>query len=112
MYGGKAVEQGSSQDLFKRPEHPYTWGLLTSVPRMDRLRTDRLIAIQGSPPSLINIPSGCAFHPRCPYAGRTEGRSATEVPALTESTRHHLVACHLDAETRRAIWTDEIAPKL
>ena len=112
MYGGKAVEQGSSQDLFKHPEHPYTWGLLTSVPRMDRLRTDRLIAIQGSPPSLINIPPGCAFHPRCPYAIRTEGRSATAVPALAETTRHHLVACHLDAEVRRAIWTDEIAPKL
>jgi peptide/nickel transport system ATP-binding protein len=112
MYGGKAVEQGSSQELFRRPEHPYTWGLLSSVPRMDRLRTDRLIPIQGSPPSLINVPSGCSFHPRCPYAARTEGRSYTEVPVLTETTRNHLVACHLDAEERRAIWTDEIAPKL
>ena len=112
MYGGKAVEQGSSEELFRRPEHPYTWGLLSSVPRMDRLRTDRLIPIQGSPPSLINVPSGCSFHPRCPYASRTQGRSFTEVPVLTETTRNHLVACHLDSEERRAIWTDEIAPKL
>ena len=112
MYGGKAVEQGSSEDLFLRPEHPYTWGLLSSVPRMDRLRTERLIPIQGNPPSLINVPSGCAFHPRCPYAERTEGRSTTVVPVLGETTRNHLVACHLDAAQRRAIWTDEIAPRL
>jgi peptide/nickel transport system ATP-binding protein len=112
MYGGKAVEQGSSEDLFLRPEHPYTWGLLSSVPRMDRLRTDRLVPIQGSPPSLINLPSGCSFHPRCPYADRTEGLSVSQLPALTETTRTHLVACHLDAAQRRAIWTEEIAPKL
>jgi len=112
MYAGKAVEQASSEELFRRPEHPYTWGLLSSVPRMDRLRTDRLIPIQGSPPSLINVPPGCAFHPRCPYADRTGGRSLTEVPILSETTRDHLVACHLDAPQRRAIWTDEIAPTL
>ena len=112
MYGGKAVEQGSSTDVFRRPEHPYTWGLLASVPRMDRVRTERLVPIQGSPPSLINLPSGCAFHPRCPYADLTGGRDRTEVPALTETARNHLVACHLDAARRREIWADEIAPKL
>jgi peptide/nickel transport system ATP-binding protein len=112
MYAGKAVERGSSQEVFRRPEHPYTWGLLSSVPRMDRLRSERLVPIQGSPPSLINRPSGCAFHPRCPSAERTEGRSHAEVPALTETARGHLVACHLDPEQRRAIWTDEIAPRL
>jgi peptide/nickel transport system ATP-binding protein len=112
MYAGRAVEQGSSEDLFRHPEHPYTWGLLSSVPRMDRVRTDRLVPIQGSPPSLINVPSGCAFHPRCPYADATEGRSQRDVPVLTETTRHHLVACHLDAARRRTIWADEIAPRL
>ena len=112
MYAGRAVEQGSSDDLFRRPEHPYTWGLLSSVPRMDRDRTERLVPIPGSPPSLINVPSGCAFHPRCPYAELTEGRSLREVPELAETARNHLAACHLDADRRRALWTDEIAPRL
>jgi peptide/nickel transport system ATP-binding protein len=112
MYAGRAVEQGTSEDLFQRPEHPYTWGLLGSVPRMDRVRSERLQPIQGSPPSLINVPAGCAFHPRCPYADLTEGRARTDVPALSESTRNHLVACHLAPARRRAIWADEIAPKL
>ena len=112
MYGGKAVEHGSSADVFLRPEHPYTWGLLASVPRMDRVRTERLLPIQGSPPSLINVPPGCAFHPRCPYADLTDGLSRTEVPLLQETARHHLVACHLDAARRREIWADEIAPRL
>ena len=112
MYAGKAVEQGSSQDVFRAPEHPYTWGLLASVPRMDRVRTERLLPIQGSPPSLINVPPGCAFHPRCPYAGLTGGKDRSEVPALAETTRHHLVACHLDAPRRREIWASEIAPRL
>jgi len=112
MYAGKAVEQGSADDLFLRPEHPYTWGLLSSVPRIDRSTSDRLVPIQGSPPSLINVPSGCSFHPRCPYAERTEGKSISQVPPLVESTRTHLVACHLDTAQRRAIWADEIAPRL
>jgi peptide/nickel transport system ATP-binding protein len=113
MYAGRAVEQGTSEDVFRRPEHPYTWGLLSSVPRMDRDRTERLVPIQGSPPSLINVPSGCAFHPRCPYADRTQGRSRRDAPALTETAhRHHRVACHLEPALRRELWTDEIAPRL
>jgi peptide/nickel transport system ATP-binding protein len=112
MYAGRAVEQGSGEDVFRRPQHPYTWGLLSSMPRMDRVRTERLVPIHGSPPSLINVPSGCAFHPRCPYADLTEGRSASEVPSLTETSSDHLVACHLDADRRRALWTDDIAPRL
>jgi peptide/nickel transport system ATP-binding protein len=112
MYAGKAVEQGSSEDVFGRPEHPYTWGLLASVPRMDRERTERLVPIAGSPPSLINVPPGCAFHPRCRFANLTGGLDRTLVPPLQETARHHLVACHLDAERRRQIWADEIAPRL
>src|SRR5436309_978531 len=65
MYGGKCVEYGSAQTIFRRPEHPYAWGLLSSVPRVDRDVRDRLVPIKGSPPSLINLPSGCSFHPRC-----------------------------------------------
>ncbi len=80
MYGGKAVEYGSSDAMFRSPEHPYTWGLLSSVPRMDRARQERLVPIKGSPPSLINVPSGCAFHPRCPFEPRTEGLGRTSGP--------------------------------
>jgi peptide/nickel transport system ATP-binding protein len=112
MYAGRAVEQGSCEDLFYRPEHPYTWGLLSSMPRLDRDRQDRLVPIKGSPPSLINVPSGCAFHPRCPYAERTEGRSVTEVPALTRAGGGHLVACHLGHEQRREIFAQEVAARL
>ncbi|HXZ71061.1 MAG TPA: ABC transporter ATP-binding protein, partial [Streptosporangiaceae bacterium] len=81
MYAGKSVEQGSSDDIFRNPEHPYTWGLLSSMPRLDRERQDRLVPIKGTPPSLIHVPAGCAFHPRCPYAKLTNGASQTVVPA-------------------------------
>ena len=67
MYAGRCVEYGPSERVFHQPRHPYTWGLLGSMPRIDRERTDRLIPVKGTPPSLINVPSGCAFHPRCPY---------------------------------------------
>ncbi len=73
MYGGRAVEYGTARDVFAQPQHPYTWGLLGSMPRIDRERSDRLLPIPGSPPSLINVPSGCAFHPRCAYEERTDG---------------------------------------
>ncbi|WP_055587597.1 ABC transporter ATP-binding protein [Peterkaempfera griseoplana] len=112
MYGGKCIEKGSSAELFTRPEHPYTWGLLGSMPRIDRDLQDRLIPVKGSPPSLINLPSGCAFNPRCPYADRTGGRSTAEVPELVEVTPGHLAACHLPAETRQRIFAEEIAPLL
>ena len=69
MYGGKCIEYGSAVDLFRHPEHPYTWGLLGSMPRVDREVRERLIPIPGTPPSLINLPDGCSFHPRCACAG-------------------------------------------
>jgi peptide/nickel transport system ATP-binding protein len=103
MYGGKAVEHGSAGDIFGRPGHPYTWGLLDSMPRLDEARTERLRPIKGTPPSLINVPSGCAFHPRCAYAERTGGRSEDTVPLLREIEPGHLVACHLTAEQRLEI---------
>jgi peptide/nickel transport system ATP-binding protein len=112
MYGGKAVEYGSSKDVFRAPEHPYTWGLLSSVPRMDRERQERLIPIKGSPPSLINVPRGCAFHPRCPYEPRTEGLGRTVVPELEHTSNGHFVRCHLDPDERRRIFTEEVAPRL
>ncbi|GAA0919631.1 ABC transporter ATP-binding protein [Nonomuraea longicatena] len=112
MYGGRCIEYGTADDIFYRPEHPYTWGLLGSMPRLDRAPTERLMPIKGSPPSLINVPSGCAFHPRCPYAGRTEGRSSTETPALAETEGGHLVRCHMGRGERRNLWDNEIKPML
>jgi peptide/nickel transport system ATP-binding protein len=112
MYGGRCIEYGSVQEVFHHPEHPYTWGLLGSMPRLDRPPTERLMPIKGTPPSLINMPSGCAFSPRCAYAELTEGKATTERPELVETTPGHSVACHMAAGRRRQIWTDEIAPHL
>ncbi|GAA4933669.1 ABC transporter ATP-binding protein [Actinoplanes utahensis] len=112
MYGGKAIEQGPAQTIFEAPEHPYTWGLLGSMPRMDRPVADRLMPIPGSPPSLINLPSGCAFHPRCAYEPQTGGLGTTMVPELTEAGGGHRVRCHLPSTERRRIWAEEIKPKL
>ncbi|WP_371778851.1 ABC transporter ATP-binding protein [Streptosporangium subroseum] len=112
MYGGKCIEYGSAEDIFYRPEHPYTWGLLGSMPRLDREPTERLLPIKGTPPSLINVPSGCAFHPRCTFTDRTEGRSISEVPELAETEGGHLVRCHMSREERRSIWDNEIKPMM
>ena len=112
MYAGRAIEQGSAQDVFYRPQHPYTWGLLQSLPRWDRERTDRLLPIPGNPPSLINVPSGCPFHPRCAYADRNHGRSETERPQYQRAGGEHVVACHLAPEERQSIWENDIKPTL
>jgi peptide/nickel transport system ATP-binding protein len=106
MYAGRMAEYGSSEDIFLRPGHPYTWGLLGSMPRLDRTRMDRLLSIRGTPPSLINVPEGCPFHPRCDYATRTNGRSEKEVPALRQVGPGHLVACHLSTDEQRRIWAE------
>jgi len=112
MYAGRAIEYGTAEDIFDRPQHPYTWGLLGSMPRIDRERTERLLPIKGSPPSLINVPSGCAFHPRCAFAGLNGGASETERPELLEIGAGHKVACHLSPRQRHEIWDTEIKPKL
>jgi peptide/nickel transport system ATP-binding protein len=112
MYAGRCVERGTAEDLFARPRHPYTWGLLGSMPRLDRARTERLVPVKGSPPSLITLPPGCAFHPRCPYAERAGEAARSEVPELREVGPGHLAACHLDAAERDRLWADEIAPAL
>ncbi len=113
MYAGRAAEYAPVNDIFYRPEHPYTFGLLGSVTRMDRARQERLNPIKGSPPSLINVPSGCAFHPRCPYEPLTDGLGSTIRPELLPTgLDRHLVACHLPAEERRRIFTEEVSPNL
>ncbi|MGW7823294.1 ABC transporter ATP-binding protein [Streptomyces puniciscabiei] len=113
MYGGRCVERGPADKVFEAPRHPYTWGLLGSMPRLDREDTDRLIPVKGSPPSLINVPSGCAFNPRCPYADIPKDNVTRTVrPELTEVGSGHWAACHMTQEQRERIWTEEIAPKL
>jgi peptide/nickel transport system ATP-binding protein len=102
MYAGRVAEYGSAEDIFDRPGHPYTLGLLGSMLRLDQERTRRLIPITGTPPSLINVPGGCPFHPRCRFAELTGGRSTAEVPRLREVEPGHLVACHLTAGQRKA----------
>ena len=109
MYAGRAVERGSKHDLFYDPQHPYTWGLLGSIPRLDRPKPERLTAIQGTPPSLINLPEGCSFGPRCPQRFDRCG----EVRALEDRLRNgHLDACFLEPETKRSRREATIHPEL
>jgi peptide/nickel transport system ATP-binding protein len=113
MYGGQCVEKGMVNDIFYGPEMPYTWGLLASMPRMDRTRQERLVPIKGSPPSLIQVPKGCVFNPRCRFQDRVEGdRCITEHPELLETMPGHRVRCHIDGDQRRAIFAGEIRPTL
>ena len=108
MYSGRVAEYGAAEDIFSRAGHPYTWGLLSSMPRIDEARAERLIPIKGTPPSLINVPSGCPFHPRCDYAAMTNGRSVTEIPILHEVDPGHVVACHLTVAQRDKLRAERI----
>jgi peptide/nickel transport system ATP-binding protein/oligopeptide transport system ATP-binding protein len=99
MYAGRVVEHGATRDVFYDPQMPYTWGLLGSIPRLDRPRPERLYSIKGSPPSLITLPQGCKFRPRCPYAFE----KCSEEPRLEQrvETSGHLDRCWLDVEFKR-----------
>ncbi len=99
MYAGKIVESANVRELYANPLMPYTHGLLSSVPRMDRPHGTRLSAIAGQPPSLIALPAGCAFAPRCSFTDRVTGgpaRCATAMPELVEHTPNHFARCHLE----------------
>ena len=96
MYAGRVVETGGVDDIFHNPSHPYTLGLLASLPRADT-QLERLEPIPGQPPSLINLPSGCAFHPRCTLGAGRE-RCRTEVPELKDLGDGRASACHFAEE--------------
>jgi len=103
MYSGRIIEKAAAQTIFSAPEHPYTWGLLKSIPRLDVPRDEELVPVSGRPPSLIQRPSGCHFHPRCPYVREAHKRVDPEL-APAEGDPQHLVRCLLPAETRRRLW--------
>ena len=105
MYAGKIVETGDRNDIYYTSHHPYTWGLLRSIPRLDAPVDERLVPIKGLPPSLIHVPSGCAFHPRCPYVMDV---CKTDVPPLIPTDGHHASACHLPLADKQRIFTEEV----
>ena len=103
MYAGRIVEHGDTDTIFYGPEHPYTWGLLRSIPLLTMPVGTELVPISGRPPSLINRPPGCAFHLRCPYV-RDAHRRIDPRLSSTGGGKDHQVACLLPADVRRALW--------
>ncbi len=99
MYAGKIVETATARKLYADPRHPYTVGLLRSVPRLDQVRKDKLEPIEGVPPDLINMPKGCSFYPRCAY--RID-KCREEVPPLLQVDTNHYAACWVDVRERRS----------
>jgi peptide/nickel transport system ATP-binding protein len=97
MYAGRVVEEAEKSSLFRRPQHPYTWGLLESVPRVDRPRLRRLVAIPGAPPSPLSPPEGCRFAPRCPHRFDL---CSTRPDLLERAEPGHSDACHLEVAAR------------
>jgi peptide/nickel transport system ATP-binding protein len=105
MYAGRIVEKAAAAPIFSRPQHPYTWGLLRSIPTLEHPREQPLAPIPGTPPSLIDRPSGCHFHPRCAYAQPDHARIDPALEAVPGESGHG-VACLLEVEQRRRIWSE------
>jgi peptide/nickel transport system ATP-binding protein len=105
MYAGRIVETASAELLFSGPEHPYTWGLLRSIPTLSGAREEQLVPIPGSPPSLISRPSGCHFHPRCPYAQPDHSRIDPQLEPVPDAPAH-FVACLLEPPARKRLWAE------
>jgi peptide/nickel transport system ATP-binding protein len=108
MYAGRAVEHGPAHEVFDSPQHPYTWGLLESMPSV-QAKVAHLRAIEGSPPSVIHLPPGCAFHPRCPHRFEPCDRVRPELKQLPGG---HVDACHLDADAKRRLWAERETVRL
>ncbi|CAM5551938.1 ABC transporter ATP-binding protein [Streptomyces xanthochromogenes] len=112
MYAGRCVERGTVKEVMQRPQHPYTWGLLSSVPRLDSSVDTPLVPIPGAPPSLLSPPPGCPFHPRCGFTDQVAGGiCATARPELPEGERRGS-ACHLTATQKEAVFIEQIHPRL
>jgi oligopeptide/dipeptide ABC transporter ATP-binding protein len=106
MYAGKIVEQGPVEQIFDKPQHPYTWSLLRSIPRVDALRHERLRSIEGLAPDLLHPPHGCRFHPRCPF--RIE-KCYTDEPKLEDIAPDQRAACWVTMDrARREMHADEL----
>jgi peptide/nickel transport system ATP-binding protein len=103
MYAGEVVETAPTNQIFAAPQHPYTWGLLRSIPRLDRPRDEPLVPIPGRPPSLIDPPQGCRFYARCPYEPDQARDTHPELEMVADENKHS-VRCFLAAMTRRQIW--------
>ncbi len=113
MYAGRAVEYGATREILTHPEMPYSWGLMGSVPDVSGDADARLIPIPGTPPSLLNPPSGCSFHPRCPHKDKVPGDLCrTTLPDLTPGNRgdNHLKRCHLANPSE--IYATEVLPEI
>jgi peptide/nickel transport system ATP-binding protein len=107
MYAGREMEYGPAREFFTAPQHPYAWGLLRSMPTIE-LRLDELVAIEGTPPSLVAVPSGCPFHPRCPHRFAP---CSTELPELRALPGGHLDRCHLPPQTKREAGATSLAER-
>jgi peptide/nickel transport system ATP-binding protein len=105
MYAGRIVERADTRSLFSAPQHPYTWGLLRSIPSLEGPRGVELTPIPGRPPSLIMRPSGCHFHPRCAYSLPDHAVTDPQLLPLAEDP-DHAVACLLDPAQRAAAWRE------
>ncbi|MER6731499.1 ABC transporter ATP-binding protein [Streptomyces puniciscabiei] len=111
MYGGRCVERGTKKQVLSAPDHPYTLGLLNSMPSLDGPVDVPLSPIPGSPPSLLNPPSGCRFHPRCAFAEKVaDGKCSSDRPLL-EVVEGRGSACHLTVEQKRELFTDFAATR-
>jgi peptide/nickel transport system ATP-binding protein len=105
MYAGRIVEHAPTEQIFHSPQHPYTWGLLKSIPRLDSPRGEELVPIAGRPPSLIQRPPGCHFHPRCSFVREPHKRIDPRLESVPGEPGHE-VACLLTADVRRRIWRE------
>ncbi|MFC9327265.1 ABC transporter ATP-binding protein [Kitasatospora sp. NPDC057015] len=112
MYAGRAVERGTVREVLKAPQHPYTWGLLSSMPSLGGPLDVPLRPVRGTPPSLINLPAGCPFNPRCDHREQVVGGACgVERPTLSPATGH-ATACHLPLERQQDIFINQIQPRL
>jgi peptide/nickel transport system ATP-binding protein len=112
MYAGRCVERGTVREVLKAPEHPYSWGLLSSIPSLSGDVEVPLVPVRGTPPSLIDAPPGCPFHPRCDFSGRVPGELCTTKRPELEPADGHGSACHLSTSDKKLIFTDEIQQRL